>query len=197
MQKPAKNISARGRTDVPYITLSYPDPGGNNRVRVASRPMRGSTIAAVATCTLLAITGCANSEDTPTSATAGAGAANVAGLDKGTAGACTIASQATHGEDGRDLDLETGKAIIAVGRTSKSTIVTAATDLLSTAVSKAQAAAGNPDEAVLTAEVSTAILKLQTVCQDTDAVKASITTPSTGGEGASATATSATDSKVN
>ncbi|WP_436531042.1 hypothetical protein [Actinoplanes sp. HUAS TT8] len=159
--------------------------------------MRGSTIAAVATCTLLAITGCANnSEDTPTTATA-AGAANMAGLDKGTAAACTMASQATHGENGRDLDLATAKQIVTLGRTSRSTIVTAATDVLSSAVSQAQAAAGDPNEAVLTAEVGTAILKLQTACQDTDAVKASITTPSTGGEGASAEATSAIDNKVN
>ncbi|WP_221321744.1 hypothetical protein [Actinoplanes sp. L3-i22] len=158
--------------------------------------MRGSTIAAVATCTLLAITGCANSEEAPTTATA-AGAANMAGLDKGTAGACTVAYDATHGQNGRDLDLATAKQIVIYGKTAKSTIVTAATDVLSTVVARAQAAAGNPDEDVLTAEVGTAILKVQTVCQDTDAVKASITTPSTGGEGASAEATSTTDSKVN
>jgi hypothetical protein len=158
--------------------------------------MRGSTIAAVATCTLLAITGCANSEEAPTTATA-AGAANMAGLDKGTAGACTVAADATHGQNGRDLDLATATQIVAFGRTAKSTIVTAATDVLATSVAKAQAAAGEPDEDVLTAEVGSAILKVQTVCQDTDAVKASITTPSTGGEGASAGATRSTDSKAN
>jgi hypothetical protein len=149
--------------------------------------MRGSTIAAVATCTLLAITGCANSEQTPPTATA-AGAANVAGLDKGTAEACTTADQATRGENGRDLDLATATDIVAVGKTSKSTIITAATDVLSSALLKAQAAAGEPDEAVLTAEVSTAILKFRTACQDTDAVKASITKASKnskGGTGAS------------
>ncbi|WP_043511947.1 MULTISPECIES: hypothetical protein [unclassified Actinoplanes] len=146
--------------------------------------MRGSTIAAVATFTLLAITGCANSDNTPTTATA-AGAANTAGLDKGSAGACTVADQATRGENGRDLDLATAKDIVAFGRTSRSTIVTAATDVLSAALDKAQAAAGEPDELVLKAEVGNAILKVQTVCKDPDAVKASITTPSTGGAGGS------------
>jgi hypothetical protein len=136
--------------------------------------MRGSTIAAVATFTLLAITGCANSEETPSTATA-AGAANMAGLDQGTADACTTADQATRGENGRDLDMTSAKEIVTLGQTSKSTIITAATDVLSSAVQKAHAAAGNPDEAVLTAEVSAAILKFQTACQDTDAVKASIT----------------------
>ncbi|MFI1995179.1 hypothetical protein [Actinoplanes sp. NPDC020271] len=157
--------------------------------------MRGPTIAAVAACTLLAITGCANSDNNPDTATA-AGAANVAGLDKGSAGACTIAYDATHSQNGRDLDVATATQIISVGKTSRSTIITAATDVLSGAVAKAQAAAGEPDEDVLKAEVSSAILKLQTACQDTDAVKANITTPSTGGGGASAEATSAVDRKA-
>lgn len=190
------NYADTRRTDVRYVTLRYPGPGRADRERVPSRTMRGSTIAALATCTLLAITGCANSEESPSPATAGAGAANVAGLDKGTAGACTIASEATQGQNGHDLNVATAQQIIAQGRNSRSTIVTAATDVLSASVAKAQAAAGNPDEAVLTAEVSTAILKLQTACQDTDAVKASITTPSTGGEGASADAT-AVDRRAN
>ncbi|GIF05107.1 hypothetical protein [Actinoplanes siamensis] len=158
--------------------------------------MRGSTIAAVATCTLLAITGCANSEDSPATATAAGAGPDVAGLDKGTAGACTLADQATRGENGRDLDLATAVDIVALGKTAKSTIVTAATDVLDTSVQKAQAAAGEPDEAVLTAEVSTAILKLRTACQDTDAVKASITTPSTGGGAGSADPTSRDHAKV-
>jgi hypothetical protein len=157
--------------------------------------MRGPTIAAVVTCTLLAITGCANSEESPNTATA-AGAADVAGLDKGTAGACTIAYDATHGQNGRDLDVATATQIISQGKTSRSTIVTASTDALSAAVAKARAAAGEPDEDVLKAEVSNAILKLQTACQDTDAVKASITTPSTAGEGASTESTSAVDRKA-
>ncbi|BCJ39830.1 hypothetical protein GCM10010168_26900 [Actinoplanes ianthinogenes] len=159
--------------------------------------MRGSTIAAVATCTLLAITGCAKTDDNAPIATAG-GATSVAGLDKGTAAACTLAEQATKGEDGRDLDLATAKDIVAVGATSKSTIITAATDVLSASLAKAQAAAGEPDEAVLVAEVSSAILKVRTACQDTDAVKASITK---AGKDSSAEATSdstsATDGKVN
>ncbi|MBB4743722.1 hypothetical protein BJY16_007181 [Actinoplanes octamycinicus] len=160
--------------------------------------MRGSTIAAVATCTLLAITGCAKTDDNAPVATAG-GAANVAGLDKGTAAACTLAEQATKGEDGRDLDLATAKDIVAVGSTSKSTIITAATDVLAASLAKAQAAAGNPDEAVLVAEVSSSILKVRTACQDTDAVKASITKASkdTGETGATSDSTSATDGKVN
>ncbi|GIF14252.1 hypothetical protein [Actinoplanes teichomyceticus] len=160
--------------------------------------MRGSTIAAVATCTLLAITGCANSEESAaTSAATAAAAANVAGLDKGTAGACTVADQATRGEDGRDLDLATAKEIVSLGKTSRSTIITAATEVLDRALQKAQAAAGEPNEAVLTAEVSSAILKVQTACQDTDAVKASITSPSqtSGSEGADDS--SVTNSKVN
>ncbi|WIM93377.1 hypothetical protein ACTOB_005354 [Actinoplanes oblitus] len=158
--------------------------------------MRGSTIAAVATCTLLAITGCAKSEDNAPVATA-AGAANTAGLDQGTAAACTLADQATKGQDGRDLDLATAKDIVTLGNTSKSTIITAATDVLSASLSKAQAAAGNPDEAVLVAEVSSSILKFQTACQDTDAVKASITKESknAGGTGATSDSTSVTNDK--
>ncbi len=155
--------------------------------------MRGSTIAAVATCTLLAITGCANSEDTPTSATA-AGAANMAGLDDGAAGACTIADEAVRGQNGRDLDVATANKIVSLGKTSASTIITAASDLLGGAVQRAQAAAGNPDEAVLVAEVSSAILKFQTSCQDTDAVKASMTK---AGETTSGGAGSAEDPSIN
>jgi hypothetical protein len=190
------NYADTRRTDVPCITLSYPGPGLHDREPVTSRTMRGPTVAALVTCTLLAITGCANREETPTAATA-AGAANVAGFDQGSAGACTIAADATRGQNGRDLDLATASQIITMGRTSRSTVITAATDVLSSAAAKAQAAAGNPDEAVLTAELSTAILKLQTVCQDADAVKAAITTPSTGGEGASAATTSPLDRKAN
>jgi hypothetical protein len=186
-----------GRSDVPCITLSYPDPRKCTAKRVASRTMRGSTIAAVATFTLLAITGCASSDDNAPTATA-AGAANTAGLDQATAAACTVADQATKGADGRDLNVATAKDIVTLGKTSKSTIITAATAVLDASVQKAQAAAGNPDEPVLVAEVTSAILKFQTACQDTDAVKASITK---GGKAASAGATSdstgATDSKVN
>ncbi|GLW27649.1 hypothetical protein [Actinoplanes regularis] len=160
--------------------------------------MRGSTIAAVATCTLLAITGCANSEETPTTATA-AGAANMAGLDNGTAGACTVADQAVRGQNGRDLDVATAKQIVTLGKTSESTIITAASDLLAGAVQRAESAAGNPDEAVLVAGVSSAILKFQTSCKDTDAVKASMTKAgeNTGGGAGSADDPSVTDAKVN
>ncbi|GAA2703534.1 hypothetical protein [Actinoplanes palleronii] len=158
--------------------------------------MRGSTIAAVATFTLLAITGCANSDESAPAATA-AGSANMAGFDKGTAGACTVADQATHGEEGRDLDLATARDIVTFGKTSKSTIITAATEVLNSSVAKAQAAAGEPNEAVLTAEVSSAILKVQTVCKDTEAVKASITTPSTVSDSEDATPGTVTDTKAN
>jgi hypothetical protein len=121
----------------------------------------------------------------------------MAGFDKGTAGACTVAGQATHGEEGRDLDLATARDIVTLGRTSKSTIITSAAERLDSSVQKAQAAAGEPNEAVLVAEVSTAILKVQTACQDTKAVKASITTASTASGSADATTDPVTGNKAN
>ncbi|MEV6350939.1 hypothetical protein [Actinoplanes sp. NPDC051851] len=142
--------------------------------------MRGSTIAAAAICTLMAMSGCANSDENAGSSATADVSASFAGLDEGTAAACTLASQATLGTDGRDLDVDTGKDLVALGRKSRSTIITGATTVLDGAVQKAVAGAGNPDEAVLVAEVSSAILKIQGVCQDTSSLKSSMTTGTEG-----------------
>ncbi|MEU4561933.1 hypothetical protein AB0F72_26410 [Actinoplanes sp. NPDC023936] len=149
-----------------------------------------ATTAVIATSVLLTLglTGCASSDETTTApgAATAASAADLSGLDEGTATACTLAENAVLGNAGHDLDLESASQIVTAGKSAKSTLITTQTGALEFSVRKAQAAAGNPDEQTLTAAVSSEILKFRTVCQDVAALKASIPSASTGGSGASA-----------
>ncbi|MFC7529623.1 hypothetical protein [Actinoplanes sp. GCM10030250] len=143
--------------------------------------MRRSTTAAVALCTLLGLFGCASESGTASPGGDRTTPAITPGLDEGTRTTCVLARQATLGEEGRDLDTTTGAAIVAAGKTSQSSLITSAVNVLESAVLRAGAAAGTFEEATVTAEVGPAILKVQTICQDTDALKSSIVSPGTGG----------------
>ena len=144
-------------------------------VPVASAAMRGIITAAVLTSTLLVISGCATStaESAAPAATA-APTVTVSGLDEATATACGIANHTTLGEDGYDFDVATAKQIVALGKTSKSTVVLAAANGLELPTRQAEAAAGQPEEATHLAQLRSAMLKFQTVCQDVDALLGSI-----------------------
>ncbi len=137
--------------------------------------MRGFTTAAVLTSTLLAISGCATTtgQSAAPAATA-APAVTISGLDEATANACGIANQATLGKDGYDFDVATAKQIIALGETSKSTVITAAANILELPTRQAEGSAGEPEEAAHLAELRSAMLKFQTVCQDVDGLVGSI-----------------------
>ena len=172
--------------------------------------MRGTTVIATCTFLALALSGCAGEATdqgaapvNPGSAATDANSAgstgpdstgpDFTGLDEGTAAACTVAEKAVLGSEGHDLDVSSAKAIVAAARTSKSSLLTTQAAALQYGVSRAEAAAGNPDEAGMVAEVTAAILKFRTVCQDTDALAASVQAPATGGSGASAPVNEPTD----
>ncbi|WP_433824846.1 hypothetical protein ACQP2E_22160 [Actinoplanes sp. CA-015351] len=148
-----------------------------------------ATTAVIATSVLLtfALTGCASDDGTSTApgAATAASAADLSGLDESTATACTLAENAVLGRAGHDLDLESANQIITAGKTAKSTMISTQANVLEVSVRKAEASVGDPDEQTLTAAVSTDILKFRTVCQDVEALKASIPKATTGGSGAS------------
>lgn len=148
---------------------------------VALPAMRRSTTAAVALTTLLGLFGCASTSETAEPGAAPTTPALTAGLDEGTHNACVLAGQATLGEGGRDLDVATARDIISAGKTSESSLITSAVNVLESTTSSAEATAGTPDQAAHLAEVSAAILKVQTVCKDVEALKSSIETPGAGG----------------
>ncbi|WP_143134150.1 hypothetical protein [Actinoplanes philippinensis] len=136
--------------------------------------MRAMTTVAVVTSTLLAISGCATSGQSVEPAATAAPAVSISGLDEATASVCGIAQQATLGEGGYDFDVPTATQIVTLGKNSKSTIITAAANVLSVSTRQAQASAGQPEEATHLAELRTAMLKFQTICQDVDALVVSI-----------------------
>ncbi|WP_433795757.1 hypothetical protein [Actinoplanes sp. CA-252034] len=136
--------------------------------------MRAMTTVAVVTSTLLAISGCATSGQSVEPAATAAPAVSISGLDEATAAVCGIAHQATLGEGGHDFDVTTANQIVTLGKNSKSTIITAAANVLSVSTRQAQSAAGQPEEASHLAELRTAMLKFQTICQDVDALVVSI-----------------------
>ncbi|MEU4626617.1 hypothetical protein AB0G04_42370 [Actinoplanes sp. NPDC023801] len=136
--------------------------------------MRGTSTAAVLTSTLLVISGCATSGQSVAPAATAAPAVTISGLDAATAEACGISHQATLGQGGYDFDVATASRIVTLGRTSKSTIITAAAAVLEVPVRQAQVAAGEPEEAGHLAELRTAMLKFETICQDADALVVSI-----------------------
>jgi hypothetical protein len=136
--------------------------------------MRAKTTVAVVTSTLLAISGCATSGQSAAPAATAAPAVSISGLDEATAAVCGIANQATLGEGGYDFDVATANQIVTLGKTSKSTVITAAANVLSVPTLQAQAAAGQPEEAAHLAELRSAMLKFQTICQDVDALVVSI-----------------------
>ncbi|MFC4072636.1 hypothetical protein [Actinoplanes subglobosus] len=136
--------------------------------------MRGKTTVAVVTSTLLAISGCATSGQSVAPAATAAPAVSISGLDEATAAVCGIANQATLGEGGYDFDVATANQIVTLGKSSKSTVITAAANILSVSTLQAQASAGEPEEAAHLAELRTAMLKFQTICQDVDALVVSI-----------------------
>lgn len=136
--------------------------------------MRGTTTAAVVTSTLLAISGCATPGQTAAPAATAAPAVTISGLDQATATTCGIAAYATHGEGGYDLDVATAKQLVTVGKQSKSSLITATINVLELAVRHAESAAGQPQEATHAEEVRSAILKVQTVCQNVGALTASV-----------------------
>ncbi|WP_146169554.1 hypothetical protein [Actinoplanes italicus] len=136
--------------------------------------MRGISTVAVLTSTLLVITGCATSGQSVAPAATAAPAVTISGLDEATAEVCGISHQATLGEGGYDFDVATATRIVTLGKASKSTIITAAAAVLEVPVRQAQAAAGEPTEAGHLAELRTAMLKFQTICQDADALVGSI-----------------------
>ncbi|WP_430787395.1 hypothetical protein [Actinoplanes sp. G11-F43] len=136
--------------------------------------MRGTTTAALVTSTLLAISGCANNGQTVESAATAAPAVTISGLDEATATVCGIANHATLGEDGYDLDLDTAKQVISIGADSKSTVITSAVNVLKLTVRNAENAAGGTDEAGFNSQIRTQLLKLQTTCQNVDALVTSI-----------------------
>ncbi|MBG0562394.1 hypothetical protein [Actinoplanes aureus] len=149
--------------------------------------MRRFTTAAVALTTLIGLFGCASTSENAESGAAPTTPAITAGLDQGTHNACVLSGQATLNEAGRDLDVATAKDIISAGKASESTLITSAVNVLESAALRAEAAAGTPDEGAILAEVSAAILKVQTVCRDIDALKASIETRGAGGGGEAGT----------
>jgi hypothetical protein len=136
--------------------------------------MRGKTTVAVVTSTLLAISGCATSGQPADPADTPAPAASIKGLDEATSAVCGIANQATLGEGGYDFDVATATQIVTLGKTSKSTLITAAANVLSVSTRQAQSSAGDPEEAGHLAELRTAMLRFQSVCQDVDALVVSI-----------------------
>ncbi|SDT33739.1 hypothetical protein [Actinoplanes derwentensis] len=136
--------------------------------------MRGTTTAAIVAGTLLAISGCASTGQTVEPAATAVPAVTVSGLDEATATVCGMASHATLGEDGYDLDVATANKIITVGNDSKSTVITSAVNVLKLTVRNAESVAGEPGEASYIAEVRTQLLKLQTTCQNVDALVTSI-----------------------
>lgn len=136
--------------------------------------MRGTTIAAIATATLLAISGCASTGQSTGSAATAVPTVTVSGLDAATATVCGMASKATLGEDGYDLDIATANKIITVGDGSKSTIILSALNVLKLTVRNAESVAGEPTEASHLAEIRTQLLKLQTTCQNEAALVSSI-----------------------
>ncbi|MEV4276359.1 hypothetical protein [Actinoplanes xinjiangensis] len=136
--------------------------------------MRAMTTVAVVASTLLAISGCATSGPSGAPAAPAAPAVTASGLDEATAAVCGIANQATLGEGGYDFDVATASQIVTLGQDSKSTVITAAANVLSVPTRQAQAAAGQPEEASHLAELRTAMLKFQTICQDVDALVVSI-----------------------
>ncbi|GAA1607823.1 hypothetical protein [Actinoplanes couchii] len=136
--------------------------------------MRGTTTAAIATGILLAISGCASNGSSVEPAATAAPMVTVSGLDEATATVCGMANHATLGEDGYDLDVATANKIITVGEDSKSTVVTSAVNLLKLTVRNAESVAGEPGEAAYVAQIRTQLLKLQTTCQNVDALVTSI-----------------------
>lgn len=136
--------------------------------------MRGTTTAAVVAGTLLALTGCASNGQTVEPAATAAPAVTISGLDEATATVCGMAGHATLGEDGYDLDAATANKIITVGSESKSTVITSAINVLKLTVRNAENAAGGGDEAGHNAEIRTQLLRLQTTCQNVDALVTSI-----------------------
>ncbi|GLY00307.1 MULTISPECIES: hypothetical protein [Actinoplanes] len=144
--------------------------------------MRGPISTAVTTaCALLALTGCAaNSNDAGSIEAADTATTAVAGLDAGTNTACALASNATLGKGGHDLDVTSAEAIVAAAKASESTLITSSANVLDAAARKAKAAADDPEGPALEAEVSAAILKFNTVCDDTDALLASMQGESAG-----------------
>ncbi|HWS32250.1 MAG TPA: hypothetical protein VN408_05845 [Actinoplanes sp.] len=136
--------------------------------------MRGTTTAAIVTSTLLAISGCASTGQTVEPAATAVPAVTISGLDEATATVCGMASKATLGEDGYDLDVATANKIITVGDDSKSTIIISALNVLKLTVRNAENVAGEPTEASFVAEIRTQLLKLQTTCQNEDALVTSI-----------------------
>ncbi|MEV6305559.1 hypothetical protein AB0M02_39515 [Actinoplanes sp. NPDC051861] len=143
--------------------------------------MRRTTTAAVALCTLLGLFGCASTSEPAAPGAAPTAQATTPGLDEGTQTTCDLARQATLGENGHDLNVATGKAIVAAGKTSQSVLITSAANVLESAVLRAEAAAGTNEEAGVLAEVGPAILKVQTVCNNVDSLKSSISSPGAGG----------------
>lgn len=170
---------------------------GPTPVPVTFPAMRRSTTAAVALTTLIGLFGCASPSETAAPGDSPSLPAVAAGLDDATHATCTLAGQATIGDAGRDLDVATAKDIIAAGKGSPSTLITSAVNVLESAALRAEAAAGTPDEGALVAEVSAAILKVQTVCQDASSLRTSLETPGTGGGGEAGADSEATeDSRV-
>lgn len=151
--------------------------------KVALPAMRRSTTAALALSTLLGLVGCASTSESAAPGGAPTTPAVTPGLDEGTHLTCTLAGQATLGQDGRDLNVATAKDIVTAGRTSQSVLITSAVNVVESAALRAEAAAGTPDEAAIVAEVKAAILKVQTVCQDVPSLKSSIESPGAGGGG--------------
>ncbi|MEV0896082.1 hypothetical protein [Actinoplanes sp. NPDC049802] len=136
--------------------------------------MRGTITAAVFASTLLAISGCATPGEPAGSAATAAPTVSISGLDDATASACTLANQATLGQDGYDFDVATANQIVTLGKQSKSTLITAATNVVEQSARQAEAAAGDSEEATHLAELRAAMLKFQTVCQNVDALTVSI-----------------------
>ncbi|GGN43311.1 hypothetical protein FHR83_001820 [Actinoplanes campanulatus] len=136
--------------------------------------MRGTTIAAVFASTLLAISGCATPGEPVGSAATAAPTVSISGLDNATASACTVANQATLGQDGYDFDIATANQIVTLSKQSKSTLITAAANVVEQPLRKAEATAGEFEQATHLAELRTVMLKFQTVCQDVDALTVSI-----------------------
>ncbi|MDI6102438.1 hypothetical protein QLQ12_27845 [Actinoplanes sp. NEAU-A12] len=95
-------------------------------------------------------------------------------MDEATATACGISNHATLGKGGYDFDVATAKQIVALGETSKSTVITAAANVLELPTRQAESSVGQPEEAAHLAELRSAMLKFQTVCQDVDAIIGSV-----------------------
>jgi hypothetical protein len=136
--------------------------------------MRGISTVAVLTSTLLVISGCATSGQSVAPAATAVPAVTISGLDPATAEVCGISHQATLGEGGYDFDVATASQIVSLGKTSKSTVITAAAAVLEVPVRQAQASVGEPDEEGHLAALRTEMLKFQTLCQDEEALVVSI-----------------------